>query len=48
LRDEFPNETLFTSILQARQALEDWCCDHNMVRPHSRIGWLAPAIYTSQ
>jgi putative transposase len=42
LRDEFLNETLFTSLMQARQALEEWRCDYNMVRPHSRIGWLAP------
>src|SRR3954470_8106480 len=43
LRDEFLNETLFTSLLQARLALEDWRRDYNNVRPHSRIGWLAPA-----
>jgi putative transposase len=47
LRDEFLNETLFTSLMQARQALEEWRCDYNMVRPHSRIGWLAPAIYAA-
>jgi len=47
LRDEFLNETLFTSLMQARQALEEWRCDYNMVRPHSRIGWLAPAIYAT-
>jgi putative transposase len=48
LRDEFLNETLFTSPIQARQALEAWRRDYNMVRPHSRIGWLAPTIYASQ
>jgi putative transposase len=42
LRDEFLNETLFTSLMQARLALEDWCRDYNNVRPHSRI-WLAGA-----
>jgi putative transposase len=47
LRDEFLNETLFTSLMQARQALEEWRCDYNMVRPHSRIGWLAPAMYAA-
>jgi putative transposase len=35
LRDEFLNETLFTSLMQARQALEDWRRDYNQVRPHS-------------
>ena len=37
LRDEFLNETLFTSLMQPRLALEDWRCDYNNVRPHSRI-----------
>ncbi len=41
LRDEFLNETLFTSLMQARLALEDWRRDYNTVRPHSRLGWLA-------
>ncbi len=47
MRDEFLNETLFTSLMQARQALEQWR-DHNQLRPHSSIGWLAPAVYASQ
>ena len=48
LRDEFLNETLFTSLAQARIALEEWRRDYNTVRPHSRIGWLTPAAYTEQ
>jgi putative transposase len=48
LRDEFLNETLFTSLLQARLALEEWRRDYNTVRPHSRIGWLAPAVYAEK
>lgn len=48
LRDEFLNETLFTSLPQARVALEEWRRDYNEVRPHSRIGWLAPAVYAEQ
>ena len=43
LRDEFLNETLFTSLGQARLALEDWRRDFNLVRPHSGIGWKTPA-----
>jgi putative transposase len=45
LRDEFLNETLFTSLMQARLALKDWRRDYNTVRPHSLPGWLAPAVY---
>ena len=48
LRDEFLNETLFTSLMQARLALEEWRRDYNLVRPHSRIGWLAPAVYAAK
>jgi len=47
LRDELLNETLFTSLMQARLALEDWRHDYNHVWPHSRIGWLAPAVYAA-
>jgi len=47
LRDEFLNETLFTSLMQARLALEEWRRDYNTVRPHSRIGWLTPADYSA-
>jgi putative transposase len=48
LRDEFLNETVFTSLMQARVALQEWQRDYNTVRPHSRIGWLTPAAYASQ
>jgi putative transposase len=47
LRDEFLNETLFTSLMQARLALEGWRRDYNTVRPHSRIDWLTPAAYAA-
>ena len=47
LRDEFLNETLFTSLMQPRLALEEWRRDYNTVRPHSRIGWLTPAAYAA-
>ena len=48
LRDVFLNETLFTSLGQARLTLEDWRRDYNHVRPHSRIGWKTPAEYAAQ
>jgi putative transposase len=48
LRDEFLNETLFTSLMQARLALEEWRLDYNTVRPHSRLGWLTPAAHAAQ
>ena len=48
LRDEFLNETLFTSLMQARLALEEWRRDYNTVRPHSGIDWLTPSDYAAQ
>jgi putative transposase len=48
LRDEFLNETLFTSLMQARLALEEWRRDYNTVRPHSRIGRLTPVAYAAK
>jgi len=48
LRDEFLNETTFTSLTQARALLEDWRRDYNGVRPHSGIGWLTPDAYAER
>lgn len=38
LRDEFLNETLFSSLASARVALQEWKEDYNNARPHSAIG----------
>ena len=38
LRDELLNETLFTSLAQARVALACWRADYNDARPHSQLG----------
>lgn len=45
LRDELLNETLFTSLAHAREALAIWKDDYNTVRPHSAIGNMPPAVY---
>jgi putative transposase len=45
LRDELLNETLFTSLAHAREALAIWKDDYNTVRPHSAIGYVPPADY---
>ena len=45
LRDELLNETLFSSLDRAREALADWKEDYNTVRPHSAIGNVPPAVY---
>ena len=45
LRDELLNESLFTSIDQARNLLAAWKHDYNHNRPHSKLGWLTPSEY---
>ncbi len=45
LRDEFLNETLFSSLSHARSALSNWRSDYNDHRPHSGLGWLTPAEF---
>ncbi|HTU54642.1 MAG TPA: transposase [Acetobacteraceae bacterium] len=48
LRDEFSNQTLFTSFARARAALEERRRDRNTVRPHSRIARLRPAAHAAK
>jgi putative transposase len=38
LRDELLNETLFSSLAHAREALSFWKDDYNTIRPHSGLG----------
>src|SRR5262249_28640083 len=47
LRDELLNETLFRSLSHARAVLEAWRADYNNERPHSRLGWMSPSIYSA-
>jgi putative transposase len=47
LRDEFLNETLFSTLAQARIALATWRADYNGSRPHSKIGWQTPSAFAS-
>ena len=37
------NETIFTSLTQARSVLVAWHHDHNHHRPHSSLGNITPA-----
>jgi len=46
LRDECLNETLFTSLTDARTVLAAWQHDYNEVRPHSALGGQTPAAFS--
>jgi putative transposase len=48
LRDEFLNETLFTSLRQARVEFARWQRDYNTERPHSALGDLTPIEYATR
>mgnify|MGYP001142480108 CR=1 FL=1 len=47
LRDELLNETLFTSLAQARVAIALRRVDYNTARPHSQIAWQTPAEFAT-
>jgi putative transposase len=47
LRDELLNETLFTSLVQARISLGCGRVDYNDARPHSQLGWKTPSEFAS-
>jgi putative transposase len=46
LRDECLNETLFSSLTDARRAIKDWKEDYNTQRPHSALGNITPAEFS--
>ena len=48
LRGEFLNETLFTTLAQARVELEEWRRDNSTERPHSALGNLTPIAYAAR
>ncbi len=45
LRDQLLNETLFTSLAQARVTVGCWRADYNDTRPHSQLRWKAPSEF---
>jgi putative transposase len=47
LRDECLNETVFTSLVQARRIVEAWRIDYNAVRPHSSLGYRTPEEFAA-
>jgi putative transposase len=48
LRDECLNETLFSSLTEARKVLEAWQEDYNTHRPHSALGNLTPREFAEK
>jgi len=48
LRDECLNETLFSSLAEAKYELKNWKEDYNHNRPHSSIGYQTPNEFAQQ
>ena len=44
-RDECLNDTLFSTLTEARSAINSWKEDYNHQRPHSAIGNITPAEF---
>jgi len=42
------NETLFSSLAHAREALSLWQDDYNTIRPHGGLGNLTPAAHADR
>ena len=47
LRDELLDRELFLGLDEARYVLDEWRLDYNHRRPHSSLGWQAPAVYAA-
>ncbi|WP_407671619.1 IS3 family transposase, partial [Paramagnetospirillum kuznetsovii] len=48
MRDELLNETVFTSMGQARAVIAAWVADYNTTRPHSALGYQTPAAHAAK
>ena len=44
-RDECLNDTLFSTLSEARSAITSWKEDYNHHRPHSALGNMTPAEF---
>lgn len=47
-RDELLNETLFSSLTEARQKITTWKEDNNSNRPRSSLGNLTPREFATK
>ena len=47
-RDACLNQHWFTSLDDARKTIDAWRSHYNDVRPHSALGYLAPAVFAKQ
>jgi len=48
MRDELLNESLFSSLNEARSRSAQWATEYNNTRPHSSLGYLTPAAHAAK
>lgn len=48
MRDELLNETVFTSMAQARAVIATGVADDNTARPHSALAYQTPAAHAAK
>ena len=48
VRDELLDREIFDTLLEAKVLIERWRRDYNTVRPHSSLGYRAPAPEATQ
>ena len=48
MREECLNENWFVDLADARERIEAWRVDYNMVRPHSALGYQTPAEFAAR
>ena len=46
-RDGLFAREIFDSVFEARVLYDDWCDAYNRVRPHSSLGYQAPAVFAA-
>jgi transposase InsO family protein len=46
LRDELLNQEKFSTLVEAKVLIEQWRQEYNHNRPHSSLGYRAPALET--
>jgi putative transposase len=47
-RDELLNQELFTGLTEARVLVEQYRVEYNHLRPHSSLGYMAPAVFAAR
>ena len=48
MREECLNENIFMNLTEAKRIIETWVEEYNLLRPHSSLGGLTPALFAER